>query len=124
MTMLAKWWTLTITSLIPKERKRERVISSSVRPPSSTRALGRLSVSGRRRVPRPAERIMAFIGGDSPRKEEAASGEWQVARKGKRERGGNAEKRGVALVCGSSPPKKAAPTTARRLDLRAPKYDS
>src|SRR6202521_58328 len=51
-----------ITSLTPKARRRESVISSSVRPPTSTRALGRLSVSGRRRVPRPAARIMALIG--------------------------------------------------------------
>src|SRR3989441_5023956 len=51
-----------ITSRIPKARKRESVISSSVRPAISTSALGRESVSGRRRVPRPAARIMAFIG--------------------------------------------------------------
>jgi hypothetical protein len=31
----------------------------------STRALGRVSVRGRRRVPRPAARIMAFMGKDS-----------------------------------------------------------
>src|SRR5713226_4032379 len=52
---------LTITSVIPKVRRRVRVISSSVRPESSTRALARVSVSGRRRVPRPAARIIAFI---------------------------------------------------------------
>src|SRR2546428_8827278 len=108
MTMLAKWWTLTITSLIPKERKRERVISSSVRPPSSTRALGRLSVSGRRRVPRPAERIMAFIGGDSPRKEEAASGEWQVAGKGKKKSGDAGGAEGTQRRRGSQPVAAAA----------------
>ncbi len=33
-----------------------------LRPFNSTRALGMLSVRGRRRVPRPAARIMAFIG--------------------------------------------------------------
>ena len=37
------------------------VISSSVRPPISTSALGRSSVSGRSRVPSPAARIIAFI---------------------------------------------------------------
>ncbi len=37
------------------------MISRRVRPESSTRALGRESVSGRRRVPRPAARTMAFI---------------------------------------------------------------
>src|SRR5260370_40161825 len=60
--MSAKWWRLTITSLSRKVRRRERVISSRVRPESSTRALGRVSVRGFRRVPRPAARIMAFIG--------------------------------------------------------------
>src|SRR5258708_32170438 len=50
-----------MTSVTPKERRRERVISSSVRPAISTSALGRLSVSGRKRVPRPAARIIAFM---------------------------------------------------------------
>src|SRR5258708_38436210 len=59
--MLAKWCTLMMTSVTPKERRRERVISSSVRPAISTSALGRLSVSGRKRVPRPAARIIAFM---------------------------------------------------------------
>src|SRR5205807_2474448 len=63
-----------MTSLIPKERRRASVISSSVRPLISTRALGRVSVSGRRRVPRPAARIIAFI------REPAASGGWRVIR--------------------------------------------
>src|SRR6266853_6399731 len=48
------------TSVTPKERRRERAISSSVRPATSTNALGQLSVSGRKRVPRPAARIIAF----------------------------------------------------------------
>src|SRR6266566_9480286 len=48
------------TSVTPKERRRERVISSSVWPATSTKALGRVSVSGRKRVPRPAARIIAF----------------------------------------------------------------
>src|SRR5271165_5879528 len=61
--MSGKWWTLMMTSRTPKELKRVRVISRSVRPATSTRALGRVSVSGRRRVPSPAARIMAFIGG-------------------------------------------------------------
>ena len=65
MTLSAKWWTLMITSVIPKARRRERVISSRVRPAISTRALGRVSVRGFRRVPRPAARIMAFIAGPS-----------------------------------------------------------
>src|SRR6266852_1555309 len=63
--MSAKWWTLMMTSVTPKVPRRERVISSRVRPATSTRALGRLSVSGRRRVPRPAARIMAFMEGPS-----------------------------------------------------------
>src|SRR6266446_1596537 len=63
MTWSAKWWTLMMTSVMPKVRRRVRVISRRVRPASSTRALGRSSVSGRRRVPRPAARIMAFIEG-------------------------------------------------------------
>src|SRR6266404_8175255 len=46
---------------MPKLRSRESVISSMVRPATSTSALGRSSVSGRKRVPRPAARIMAFI---------------------------------------------------------------
>src|SRR5208282_72331 len=54
--------TLIITSRTPKLRKRESVISSSVRPLISTSALGRSSVRGRKRVPRPAARIIAFIG--------------------------------------------------------------
>jgi len=62
MIWLARWWTLRMTSEMPKVRRRVRVISRRVRPLISTRALGRLSVSGRRRVPRPAARIMAFIG--------------------------------------------------------------
>ena len=44
-----------------------------VRPLISTSALGRESVSGRKRVPRPAARIMAFMG------KPVASGEWRVA---------------------------------------------
>src|ERR1700691_255411 len=51
-----------IASRTPKARTREMVISSSVRPLISTRAFGRSSVSGRKRVPRPAARIIAFIG--------------------------------------------------------------
>src|SRR5208337_643341 len=53
---------LIITSRTPELRKRESAISSSVRPLISTSALGRSSVSGRKRVPRPAARIIAFIG--------------------------------------------------------------
>src|SRR6266853_831397 len=59
--MSAKWWRLIITSVTPKLRRRESVISSSVRPLISTRALGRSSVRGRKRVPRPAARIIALI---------------------------------------------------------------
>src|SRR5260370_6363833 len=59
--MSAKWWTLMMASRTPKGRKRESVISRRVRPAISTSALGRLAVSGRKRVPRPAARIMAFI---------------------------------------------------------------
>src|SRR5260370_29787944 len=51
-----------ITSRTPKFCKRESAISSSVRPSISTSALGRSSVSGRKRVPRPAAKIIAFIG--------------------------------------------------------------
>src|SRR5262245_13925283 len=51
-----------ITSLISNLRSRSSVISRSVRPLISTRALGRSFVSGRSRVPRPAARIIAFIG--------------------------------------------------------------
>src|SRR6266702_102960 len=50
-----------ITSRTPNARKRETVISSSVRPAISTSAFGRLSVSGRKRVPSPAAKIMAFM---------------------------------------------------------------
>src|SRR5579885_3444619 len=50
-----------MTSRIPNAFNRVRVISSKVRPLSWTRALGRVSVSGRRRVPSPAARIIAFI---------------------------------------------------------------
>src|SRR5579885_912877 len=48
-------------SSTPKARSREIVISSSVRPSSSTSAFGRSFVSGRSRVPRPAARTIAFI---------------------------------------------------------------
>src|SRR5947209_18219050 len=51
-----------ITSRIPKSRRRVRVISRRVRPPTSTNALGRSLVRERRRVPKPAARIIAFIG--------------------------------------------------------------
>src|SRR6266571_3300559 len=54
-----------ITSRIPNARKRESVISTIVRPAISTSAFGRLSVSGRKRVPSPAAKIIAFIGGAS-----------------------------------------------------------
>src|SRR5438477_3849921 len=50
------------TSVIPKARRRERAISNSVWPATSTSALGRLSVRGRKRVPKPAAKIIAFIG--------------------------------------------------------------
>src|ERR1019366_3588856 len=50
-----------MTSSIPSAHKRVSAISSSVRPLISTSALGRSSVSGRKRVPRPAARIMAFM---------------------------------------------------------------
>src|SRR6266403_3217087 len=63
MIWSAKWWTLMMNSVIPKVRRRVRVISRRVRPESSTRALGRVSVSGLRRVPRPADRIIAFMRG-------------------------------------------------------------
>src|SRR5215813_4051231 len=46
---------------MPKEASRVRVISSRVRPPISTRALGLESVRGRSRVPRPAASTMAFM---------------------------------------------------------------
>src|ERR1700692_2496762 len=46
---------------MPKPRRRASVISSKVRPPISTSAFGRSSVRGRKRVPRPAARTMAFI---------------------------------------------------------------
>src|SRR5580704_8005599 len=59
--MSAKWWTLMMASVMPKVRRRLTVISRSERPLISTRAFGRVSVRGRRRVPRPAARIMAFI---------------------------------------------------------------
>src|ERR1700722_11050323 len=54
-----------MASVMPKVRRRVSAISRRVRPFSSTRALGRASVSGRRRVPRPAAKIMAFMGEDS-----------------------------------------------------------
>src|SRR6266436_1483175 len=102
MTWSAKWWTLTMTSVTPKVRRRERVISRRVRPESSTSALGRVSVIGRRRVPRPAARIMAFMGalaGNTPKPQRDFS-----LRKptGSRERAGK-KKRRVApfeMTCG------------------------
>src|SRR5690348_7655881 len=51
---------------MPNDRRRTSVISSSVRPPTSTSALGLLLVSGRRRVPSPAAKIIAFIWRSSP----------------------------------------------------------
>src|SRR5882724_14180 len=51
-----------MASVTPNERKRLRVISSSVRPAISTSAFGRSFVNGRRRVPSPAASTMAFIG--------------------------------------------------------------
>jgi hypothetical protein len=42
------------------------VISSNVRPPTSTKAFGRLLVNGRKRVPNPAAKIIALIVGNSP----------------------------------------------------------
>src|SRR5215470_7076365 len=45
----------------PKDLSRSMVISRSARPFNSTRALGISSVSGRRRVPNPAARIIAFM---------------------------------------------------------------
>src|ERR1039458_6962506 len=55
-----------MTSMTPTFFNRRSAISSSVRPATSTSALGRLSVNGRRRVPKPAARIIAFIGPFSP----------------------------------------------------------
>src|SRR5256885_15724181 len=73
-TFSAWWWTLTIISVTPKDFRRSMVISRRVRPLSSTRALGMLSVRGRRRGPRPAARIMAFIGKDHERRGEGGGG--------------------------------------------------
>src|SRR6266705_2919242 len=50
-----------ITSRTPNARKRESVISTIVRPAISTSAFGRLSVSGRKRMPSPAAKIIAFM---------------------------------------------------------------
>src|SRR5881409_2600222 len=58
-----------ITPSTPDARRRSSVISSSVRPATSTNAFGRLSVSGRRRVPRPAASTIAFISRDSPKQD-------------------------------------------------------
>src|ERR1700751_3035943 len=49
-----------MTSFTPKERRRVSVISSRVRSSISTSAFGQSLVSGRRRVPSPAARIMAL----------------------------------------------------------------
>src|SRR5260370_21026167 len=54
-----------ITTRTSNARIRASVISSSVRPATSTSALGRLSVSGRNRVPSPAAKTIAFIGAPS-----------------------------------------------------------
>src|SRR5262252_2788073 len=59
--MSAKWCTLTMTSFTPDSCNRARVISRRVRPDTSTRAFGRLSVRGRSRVPSPAASTIAFI---------------------------------------------------------------
>src|SRR4030095_3811045 len=48
-------------SVTPNERSLSIVISRSVFPPTSTSALGLLSVSGRSLVPSPAAKIMAFM---------------------------------------------------------------
>src|SRR5215813_5624997 len=50
-----------MNSVTPKDLRRSMVISRRVRPLSSTRALGMLSVRGRRRVPKPAAKIIAFM---------------------------------------------------------------
>src|SRR5579863_1737197 len=72
-----------MTSVTPKVRRRVRVISRRVRLLSSTRALGRVSVRGLRRVPRPAARIMAFIG--EPKKKNLHRG--HAEHRGHREEG-------------------------------------
>src|SRR5258707_15760605 len=63
MIWSAKWWTLMMNSVMPKVRRRVRVISRRVRPESSTRALGRVSVSGLRRGARAGDRGISFFGG-------------------------------------------------------------
>src|SRR5579883_2184614 len=65
-------------SSTPKSRSREIVISSSVRPSSSTSAFGRSFVSGRSRVPSPAARIIAFIA--SPARLERMEGRYREDR--------------------------------------------
>src|SRR5256885_14803675 len=73
-TFSAWWWTLTIISVTPKDFRRSMVISRRVRPLRSTRALGMLSGRGRRRVPRAAARVMAFVGQEHERSGEGGGG--------------------------------------------------
>src|ERR1700720_2423571 len=77
--MSAKWGTLMMASVMPKVRSRLTVISRRVRPLISTRALGRGWGRGRRRVPRPAARIMALIDGLSKRGFHVAKLDWAVS---------------------------------------------
>src|SRR5512139_4157463 len=53
---------------MPKWRRRARLYVMSGRPPTSTSAFGRSFVSGRRRVPRPAAKTIAFTSASGRRR--------------------------------------------------------
>src|SRR5690349_20332518 len=80
-------------SLTPNFLRRSMVISRSVRPLISTSALGRSLVRGRRRVPRPAARIMAFMGGkrSGPSQKVLGVNKWPQPSRGKRAASGEQE---------------------------------
>src|SRR5580692_7788992 len=83
-----------MASVTPNDWRGLMVISRRVRPFSATRALGRVPVRGRRRVPKPAARIMAFMAGTS--EEWVASGEYPEKTEAEhlpRERRGHREER-------------------------------
>ena len=55
----AKWWTLTTMREKPASRNRKMTCAISGLSPTLTSALGMVSVSGLRRVPKPAAKIIA-----------------------------------------------------------------
>src|SRR5260370_9160951 len=58
---LARYWTVTTTSVMPWVLSRLRICSMTGRPTIGTIGLGRMIVSGRRREPSPPAMTTAFI---------------------------------------------------------------